>query len=96
MIEGIKHSVIYLYTPHWRDSKTIENYEMQLTSPSEKSSLFIVEDSMTHLENIVGVLRSNKVAVMLKMTVYDNKLWNCWIHCHTATFDWQIYNICLY
>ena len=24
------------------------------------------------------------------MTVNEGKLWNCWIHCYNATFDWQI------
>ena len=28
-------------------------------------------------------------------TVYDGKLWNCWIHCYNATFQWQIYNFLL-
>ena len=29
------------------------------------------------------------------MTVYGGKLWNCWIHCYNATFDWQICNFLL-
>ena len=43
MFEGIKHSLIYLYTPHWRDSKTIENYEMYLTSPSENHHYLLLK-----------------------------------------------------
>ena len=35
----------------------------------------------------LGVLKRNKVIYM-----HDSKLWNCWIHCYNATFDWHIYN----